>query len=298
MGSADKSGKSDMERVGLFQEMTYVTLGDRYVSKPLNFNEAASVGKQLLPGGSKMNSALQHGYFEPKFNRVFEGEAYSEPVSIRRRYRMEQRKKDIGKPFLPANGPKTTCGLGNYYGTIGGPVEHFSPVARAMTPTRAPGRNFFTNPGKHGTGYGAKEQMHKDATSHKKLLKGGPMKAISHPGELFWPNPYKFDSTLPVTKPLKMTKFANVSNSPFKPSSPGKKSGGCKLGTFDPYPAHSEDVYNDKRAWPKDIVNNSGRTYMPHPGPKTRPVNSIISKNVIRSMNIKNYRTMTEIPAC
>lgn len=26
----DKGGKSDMERIGLFQEMTYVTIGDKY----------------------------------------------------------------------------------------------------------------------------------------------------------------------------------------------------------------------------------------------------------------------------
>lgn len=26
----DKGGKTDMERIGLFQEMTYVTIGDKY----------------------------------------------------------------------------------------------------------------------------------------------------------------------------------------------------------------------------------------------------------------------------
>ena len=36
----DKGGKNDMERVGLFQEMTYVTIGDKYRS--------AGTGKKMI----------------------------------------------------------------------------------------------------------------------------------------------------------------------------------------------------------------------------------------------------------
>ena len=71
-----------------------------------NFNEAAGKGKQLLPGGSKDKSALQHGYFNSKFDRVFEGEAYTDPVKIRRQHRIKEAQKNIGKPFLPSNGDK------------------------------------------------------------------------------------------------------------------------------------------------------------------------------------------------
>ena len=72
-----------------------------------SFNEAAGVGKQMLPGGSKENSALQHGYFEQVFKRVFDGEAYSEAVEQRRRYRKEQSKKNISeRTFLPSQPEK------------------------------------------------------------------------------------------------------------------------------------------------------------------------------------------------
>lgn len=53
-----------------------------------------------------MLSALQAGYFEPQFVRVFEGEAYSNRVQLRRRYRLAESKKNLGKAFLPNNGDK------------------------------------------------------------------------------------------------------------------------------------------------------------------------------------------------
>ena len=60
----------------------------------------------MLPGGSKDKSALQQGYFTEKFGRVFEGESYSDPIKLRRRYRLEQSKKNLSKPFLPSSGEK------------------------------------------------------------------------------------------------------------------------------------------------------------------------------------------------
>lgn len=45
-------------------------------------------------------------------------------------------------------------GLGNHYGTLGGPVEAVSAALRPKEKYKAPGKNFTTNPGKMGTGYG------------------------------------------------------------------------------------------------------------------------------------------------
>ncbi|KAL8609736.1 hypothetical protein ACOMHN_042775 [Nucella lapillus] len=311
----DRNGKSDMERIGLFQEMAYTTIGDRYKSGQNAFNEAAIKGRQMFPGGSKVNSALQHGYFDVKFNRAFEGEAYSDPVALRRRFRKEQRKRDIGgRPFLPANGPKMVCGLGNFYGTIGGSVSAMSPLLKGrITPLRVPGKNVITNPGKQGTGYGyanvalspyplhsldpytsAREKMQAEVTQHKKLLKGGALRLNLYPEDYFQLNPYRIDKALPPTRKPKHVAPPG-DNKPFRPSSPGKKSGGGKFGTFDPYPTHPPDVYSDKIPRPINVMNSSGKQYGPPPGPKTRPVNSVIAQNVIRSMNIKNYRTMTSV---
>lgn len=57
----------------------------------------------MLPGGSKERSALQAGYFDGKFQRILEGEAYSDPIKLRRLHRLNEAKKNIGKAFFPSN---------------------------------------------------------------------------------------------------------------------------------------------------------------------------------------------------
>jgi len=47
-----------------------------------------------------------------------------------------------------------SCGLGSYYGTIGGPVPFFSAQSKPKEKYEPPGKNLYTNPGKKGTGYG------------------------------------------------------------------------------------------------------------------------------------------------
>jgi len=308
---ANQGGKSDMERIGLFQEMQYVTIGDRYKSTAGNaFNEAAGKSKQMLPGGSKEKAATQHGYFTEKYGRVFEGESYSDPIKIRRRYRMDQSKKNLSKPFLPSSGEKMASGLGNHYGTLSGPVSHFSPVGKEAKSNKAPLKNVLTNPGKHGTGYGFvgvtlgkypsnmpdaydnnRERARKEMTSHKSSLKGGAFRLNMHPTDFFDGNPYRLDKSLPPVR--KTSSLGPKDLKPFKPSSPGKRAGGSKIGTFDPYPSHSADPYTVKDKKQVNVVNKSGKIFMPSPGPKTRPVNSIVGQNVVRTINVQNYRSMT-----
>lgn len=62
----------------------------------------------MLPGGAKSKSALQVGYFDTQFKRIFEREALADPVKTARQYRIQQTKKNIGKAFLPTNGEKKT----------------------------------------------------------------------------------------------------------------------------------------------------------------------------------------------
>lgn len=150
-----EGGKTDMERIGLFSEMGYITVGDKYVSRfNRPFNEAASKNKQMLPGGSKEMSHLQAGYFDPHFVRIFEGEGYVNLNQVRRQHMMEEAKKNLGKAFVPSNGDKQLCGLGSYYGTIGGPIPFFSMQTKPREKYEAPGKNLYTSPGKKGTGYG------------------------------------------------------------------------------------------------------------------------------------------------
>ena len=74
----------------------------------VNFNDAAYKGKQLLPGPVKDRvTGLQDGYFTKQFPRVFEKEAYSDPIGRRRRERVEALKKNVvNKPFITFHGEK------------------------------------------------------------------------------------------------------------------------------------------------------------------------------------------------
>ncbi|KAF4026115.1 hypothetical protein G4228_018323 [Cervus hanglu yarkandensis] len=300
-----EGGKTDMERIGLFSEMEYITVGDKYVSQfNRPFNEAASKNRQILPGGSKEMSNLQAGYFDPHFVRIFEGEGYVNPNQVRRRHMMEEAKKNLSKAFLPSNGEKKPCGLGSYYGTIGGPVPFFSAQSKPKEKYEPPGKNLYTNPGKKGTGYGyanitiGKQFSHssdlydaaklinkKENEEHHRLLKGTAFKLNLYPREYFDANPYMSEEPLP---PIKKVEKKEIVGSPFKPSSPGKKAGGMKAGTFDPYPSHSVDPYMVKLKGPS---GKSAKVFHPPGGPKSRPIESIMALNVKRALNMKNYKT-------
>ncbi|XP_053440357.1 UPF0602 protein C4orf47 homolog [Nycticebus coucang] len=300
-----ETGKTDMERIGLFSEMEYITVGDKYVS-PFNrpFNEAASKKRQMLPGGSKEMSDLQAGYFDPHFVRIFEGEGYINVNQLKRQHMMGEAKKNLGKAFLPSSGDKKPCGLGSYYGTIGGPIPFFSAQSKPRDKYQPPGKNLYTNPGKKGTGYGyanitigkqfshsadfydaAKVNYKKETAEHHRLVKGSPFKLNLYPREYFDVNPYFSEKPLP---PIKKEEKKEGVPSPFKPSSPGKKAGGMKAGTFDPYPSHSADPYVAKLT---KISGKDGKIFHPPSGPKSRPIQSIMTLNVKRALNMKNYKT-------
>nr|CAB3227129.1 UPF0602 protein C4orf47 homolog [Phallusia mammillata] len=308
-------GKPDMERIGLFSEVGYTTIGDKYPKvhvSSLPFNDSAYKGKHMLPGGSKTRSALQAGYFDSQFKRIMEKEAYTDPIKLRRQERLRQSNKNIGKAFLPNNGEKLPCGLGNHYGTFSGAIGAFSPVSRQRKPYTAPGRNFTTNPGKKGTGYGymnvtlgkyhdhaveafdrGKELRRKDQLAHKGSLKGGPFKLNLHPSSYFDNNPYRSDRAL---GPGKHSSPKLPAVKPFKPSSPPKKIGGAKAGTFDPYPSHSNDPYSIKQ---KKVAttNKEGKLFHPSQGIKSRPVKSIMAQNVVKAVHRDNYKMMQSVMA-
>ncbi|KAK2493167.1 hypothetical protein MC885_017478 [Smutsia gigantea] len=255
-----EGGKTDMERIGLFSEMEYVTVGDKYVSQfNRPFNEAASKKRQILPGGSKEMSNLQAGYFDPHFVRIFEGEGYVNLNQVRRQRMMEEAKKNLGKAFLPSGGDKKP--YANI--TIGKQFSHSS--------------DFYDAP---------KLNYKKENEEHHRLLKGTPFKLNLYPREYFDANPYLSEKSLP---PIRKAEKKELLTLPFKPSSPGKKAGGMKAGTFEPYPSHSADPYVVKLA--KQVSSKSVKIFHPPNGPKSRPVKSIMTLNVERALNMKNYKT-------
>ena len=61
----------------------------------------------MMTSGNIKQTALQTGYFEPKFNRILEGEAYVEPTQVKRSRRIERSRKMIGrKIWFPSDGQK------------------------------------------------------------------------------------------------------------------------------------------------------------------------------------------------
>ncbi|KAG9272600.1 hypothetical protein AMEX_G13614 [Astyanax mexicanus] len=307
-------GKSDMERVGLFKEMGYISIGDKYTPFLYRaFNESAHKNKQMLVGGSKKKSGLQTGYFDAQFKRIFEKEALTDLIKIQRQYKLEQTKRNLGKAFLPSSGEKKRSGIGSYYGTLGGSIQAMSPLKIPKQPYKSPGKNMYTSPPKKGSGYGypgvtlgkldlyssdpydrAKDIVKRELIAHKSMLKGGPFRLNLHPKECFDANPYKPDKPLPPSKKTedKKTHFGV----PFKPSSPSKKIGGMKAGTFDLYPTHSVDPYIPRK--PKTAaLNKELKIFHPSPGPKSTPVKSIISLNVNKFVNSKNCNQIPSIMA-
>ena len=53
-------------------------------------------------------------------------------------------------------------------------------------------------------------------------------------------------------------------------------------GTFDPYPSHSVDAYGVKYQRPVQVVNKTGKTFMPNAGPKSAPITSVLDQNVTK----------------
>ncbi|XP_068181739.1 cilia-and flagella-associated protein 96 isoform X2 [Antennarius striatus] len=300
-------GKSDLERLGVFQEMSYISVGDIYnPSSSRAIHESAYRSRQMQAGVAKQRCALQSGFFEKSFKRIFEHEALSDPVRLARQSGLQQAKKNLSKAFLPCSRGKKPSGSGSYFGTLSGPVEAMSPLRVAQTAHRSIGRNIMTSPPKKGSGYSypnvtlsrvelyvpepydrAREVLKKEATIHRSKFRDGPFKLNLHPRDYFQSNPFRSDKPLPpVQKPLPPTH--KVSPVPFKPSSPSKKTGGMKAGTFETYPSHSADPYIIRRSKP----TNQEPVFHPAPGPKSTPVKSILTVNVNRCVNSANYTSV------
>lgn len=301
--------RNDMARLGVFSELGYTTIGDPYVShyrKP--FNDAAGKGKQMLMGSTKSKSALQAGYFTEQFGRMLEGEAYTDIVQIRRRGRLEQAKKNLAKSWVPSNGDKLPSGLGSNFGCFDSRTDAFSAATKPKDKYKSAGHNLYTCPAKKGTGYGfigvtigqlpkhspdpysrAHELRKKEVSDEKKKRKGGPFKLNSHMKEYFDNNPYHSKKPLPPGKDVE-PKSSSSKPKPFKPSSPAKSIGGCKAGTFDPYPTHSTDDYMVKG--PKNDKKFVGGIFTPNPGIKSMPTRSVVSQHVLTTMNTSNYMSV------
>lgn len=301
-------GKTDMERMGIFAELGYIT--DHYIpSHKILFSRSAFGGRQMLGEGPKTRSGLQSGYFQQTFDRIMTGEAFSDRVKMSRVQRAKNLEKNLGKAFMPSRGHVDPNGLGTHYGTFSGPIQAFSYVCKAKQPFKPTPKNCLVSPPKKGTGYGYpnvcigedypyghdeyptdwKIYMN-EYKEHKKKRKFGPLRLGTHPQGQFDPNPYEPKHPLPLRKEKK-GRAPKLVQKPFLPPSKPKKMGNMKAGTFDPFPQYTGDPYKMLKRWDKNVVNKTGTVYLPLSGPKSHPISSIVNYNLHRSMNVNNYKT-------
>ena len=76
------------------------------ILNPGPFNESAYRSRQIQAGIALQHCALQSGFFEKSYKRIFEHEALSDPLRLARQNRIQQAKKNLGKAFVPYSGVK------------------------------------------------------------------------------------------------------------------------------------------------------------------------------------------------
>lgn len=246
-GARTLNGKSDLERVGLFREMDYVTLQDPYKGnqeKP--FCVSKYKGKQFQVSHNKTGV-----YFDKSYSRVFQGECYTEPLQRDRKIRKEELKKNLGKPFKPSGDLGKRIGHGNLYASFEGPKTAMSPLERQKAPTKPLGKNFVTKPGRKGTGYGYvdvtigksheyhttpydvdKDIKKMNRQTHVKKMVGGPFVNHHYPQPVFDSQIYKPQSDK-AAAPEEAASSPKKAIVPFRPSHPSKSG---NQGCLNPYP--------------------------------------------------------------
>ncbi|KAL1516848.1 hypothetical protein ABEB36_000694 [Hypothenemus hampei] len=291
----NKYGKPDIERIGLFSEMSYMN-GKGYV--PLFERHKLEKGKNMLAGGPKVKCDWQDCYFDKEFKRIFTGEA----LRGRGRKPKPLAFKNISeRPFIPPSNMKWHSTPGDWYGTFQGNIEAFGNKLRPRPPFKSDGPNAFTSPGKKG-GYGyaniclnpyPEHSVEKYGIKPKYKQHGhpldGPLVVGMYPKAYFEVNPYKDPDKLkpgPTYIPPKERVFPVLPPGKFIPTGPGKLPGGCKAGCFDKYPEHKADKLKPIR---KSKGNLAGIFYPPAYGDKTFYTCSVINENLRFRINEKNY---------
>lgn len=320
--------KSDLQRLGIFQEMSYHTIGDPYVPpwqifKP-NPNTKGLLPMRLAGGYSKTKSANSDGYFSP-FESVAIGDGGITFEDVQMQQRKANRAKIIGgRDWIPSSGHKNRSGVGSNIG-------NFQEIFTAVDPTikivpRPPVmKNFYTNPGKKGTGYGypnvclspfpswqpgnttaeAIHRLHQQAQAdHITKLKGRqPFISTCRKLDAFDGNPWSEGDPLAPGGP-NLCKFgvagfpkSMIIGPTFIPSSPAKKDGGMKAGTLSRFPEYTNDRYVDPyRIVREDRSKQIAGSWIPNPPTAVViPQPSIVDKNIVLRVNSKTRKERQQV---
>lgn len=291
----------------------------------------SSLKPMYLDGVTKSKCGNNDGYFRD-FDRIYEGEALSNIVAIRRSWRHANNAKKIGKEWMPSNPAHQRCGLGS---TAGNFTSFYPAMSTETTVTEKPPSlpNFYTNPGKKGTGYGYVEvclnpypEWREGAscfatrgTTIKELNEQHLAKCLGRPvfinqqasGVAFDPAPYEgVDPLAPGGRAIQKFGLANSDKAlnvgpTFIPPNPPKRDGGCKDGTLNKWPEHVGEPFKEMtrimmekyRSPPED---KSLPPWVPQRPPAiTMPSMSVVNKNVDLAINSKTRKKrLTVMPLC
>ncbi|VDP98206.1 unnamed protein product [Trichobilharzia regenti] len=293
-----KTVESDLDRLGIFKEMSYHTIQDPYDKPNKRSTRSAFKGKQMYCSGSKERSATADGYFGP-FTRIYNGDSKIDLGRLARLQRIESAKKIRGKDWIPPSGSHSLHGLGSTLDTFSGPVPYMKPTVITKHIKLDHRRNFYTSPAKKGCGSYiditiGKYPKYKSDAYDKRPKTNKSQSSTSdkvfylnlHPVDYFDRNPYRH-VTIRRSHPSKTQSKPSFQKTVFKPSSGPKSPGGCKDGCFSPFPS-----YTSKRPR-KSAQVKSAIPILKIPGcPKTYPISSILEVNIRRRINSSNYKSI------
>jgi len=305
--------RTDQERLGLFSEPTYISINDKFKDKnagPTAFNRGANKKKPMMTRTAQQpKNAHADGYFTKGFDRIFSGEATTDPVKQRRKQVAKAKAKNVGGPFRPTPATKKITSSGSYDCTLGGKMDAMSPKTSAKPKHVAEKRNFTTNPAKKGTGYGYNAvtigKPHEYKTSPYKADQAAARKAATAAknkqvaGALRLNGP-KLGGTFTDDKtaygpPAKMPKIKNKSRkepkklgAPFYPSKPLPSMAGANknLATFTKFD------YSMQKGGPKKEKAKPPKfgTFKPQGVPRSMVQKSVVQMNASRTVNGTNFR--------
>ncbi|XP_018320199.1 UPF0602 protein C4orf47 homolog [Agrilus planipennis] len=299
---AQKHGKPDLERLGLFIEMPYI-LG-KYQTPSLRQRGA----KRMLADGPKIKDALGWCYFDKEFKRIFAGEAI-----VRRK--KPKKKEDDKKPiYMPPAAPKKLHGSGEQWGTFAGIMEAVDWRSRVPKKPKKEEKkvkgNMMTNPGKKGgPGYAdicfskwpehlpepyppRPKEMKKGAKPIPIVFHSQPMRTVIYPSPYFDDNPYidPKGKPGPVYVRPKMREYTIIGDGRWIPVGPSKWQGGFHDGCFESFPPYFIPMKARKSKQKPPVVDDRP-PFVPHSyGFKTMFDEGILGKKVTIGVNATNYK--------
>lgn len=309
---ARKHGAHDLDRLGLFVEMPFLSWG-----KPEKKAPKKKFERTFIVSFPKSKSGNQDGYFDEEFKRIFAGE--------HRKKAPPKKVVSTKPPFVPTNPGKLHATPNDFYGCFFiEPPERFSPQIRKEPKPKKksviPLRNMMTSPAKKG-GPGFVDICLNEFPKHmpdfygkKPIKKGAIKKGLSIPFYSgfasqfsFGPNPYYDEKNDPPKQPLYVNRDkevktkSKVEKAVFVPPSPPKTMGNNHDGCFEPFPEHQKEPYLapwqiatfDKKKKDKKKKPDTGVHFIPpSKGDKTLTTPSIVNKMAFR-VKTDNWKTVT-----